>query len=479
MVGQRMAGEIMEMMEMAKFNRTLTEELADYWADARFEDLPENVVHAAKRVLLDTIGVGIAGSNTDVGRIALRAMQYGTATGSGTGVAWGAGMRLPPAQAALVNGTASHVLELDDYGGCGHSGAVVIPAVLALALGADVRGADVLTAIVAGYDVSTRVLDAAAGYTVHNALGWHSTGTCGPFGAAAGAAKILRLGRAEFADSVAIAGTFTGGIWAFLVDGAMTKRLHAGKAAETGVAAALLASAGMSGPRHILEAEWGGFFSTYVPGRADRARVTQDLGSQFKILESGMKPYACCRGVHGSIDGLQQIMAEASIASRDVARIVVHGSEQTRRQFNRHSVQNLVDAQFSIPYCLAVTAESGRATFDQFSPLRTSETEIARLIALTEVVGDRELRFDDDTFLEVFTADGRVLTRQIQFPKGAPQNPVSDDELIDKFHGLVEPVIGATRATELTERVFSIEDEQSLPRIASILSDNYYLNTTT
>ncbi len=146
----------------------------------------------------------------------------------------------------------------------------------------------------AGYDLAGRVLKGSGGYRPHNERGWHSTGTCGSFGAAAASAKLLGLPSDVFMQALGIAGTFTGGTWAFLADGALVKRFHPGKAAETGVSAALLAQAGLTGPRHVLDAEWGGFYSTYAPGISTPAEAVRALGEEFHILESGIKPYACC-----------------------------------------------------------------------------------------------------------------------------------------------------------------------------------------
>src|SRR5262249_40298410 len=158
--------------------------------------------------------------------------------------------------------------------------------------------------------------------------GRRCTGTCGSFGAAAAAAKMLGLDEERFADALGIAGTFTGGIWAFLADGAMTKRFHPGRAAENGLSAALLAEAGLTGPRQVLEAEWGGFFSTYGPDVATPELTLAGLGTEFRIARSGMKPYACCRGLHACLDSLFDMMRETGAGSSGVAGMVVHGNAQ-------------------------------------------------------------------------------------------------------------------------------------------------------
>jgi 2-methylcitrate dehydratase PrpD len=448
---------------------SLTEQLAQYWASARYEDLPAETVRLAKRFLLDTLAAGIAGAGTDVAGVALRAMKGSLEGAAGSSVIWAREDTLPPTQAALVNGTASHALELDDFGGCGHSGAVVIPAVCALAARANASGRDALVAIVAGYDVAARVLEGAGGYRAHNDLGWHSSGTCGSFGAAAAAAKLLKLDAERYSDALGIAGTFTGGIWAFLADGAMTKRFHPGKASETGLSAALLAEAGMSGPRRVLEAEWGGFFSTYARGIATPEATLKGLGSEFRIGRSGMKPYACCRGLHATLDALFDIMRETKADARAIARMRVLGNEQNKLQFDRPAVGNLLDAQFSFQYALAVGASSGRATLDQFAPLRDAEPEVKRLMALTEVVADREMKPGQYPPLEIRFKDGRVIERHIPFAKGAPENPLSDEELRRKAVSQIEPVMGKARWDAIFECVGSLDRAADLRELTALL----------
>jgi len=448
---------------------SLSAQLAAYWSRARFEDLPTEVVHAAKRFLLDTLAAGTAGGATAVVDTVVRAMQAG-GSGSGDSVLWGRRERLAPAAAALVNGTASHALELDDFGGCGHSGAVVIPAVCALATRYPATGRDALLAIVAGYDVASRVLEGSGGYRPHNERGWHSTGTCGSFGAAAGAAILLRASPDHFVQALGIAGTFTGGTWAFLADGAQVKRFHPGKAAETGVSAALLAQAGLTGPRHVLDAQWGGFYSTYAPGIATPERAVAGLGTDFQILRSGIKPHACCRTLHSVVDAVLLMVGKVEGGSATVESLVVHGNAQTKLQFERTDVRNMLEAQFSAPYCLAVAATSGRATLDQFEPLRTQEPEVRRLMAATRIEADRVLGRTDYPSLEVLFKDGRRQHLDIPFAKGAPEAPLPDDELLMKAMSLLVPVLGKERATRLADSVWTLERCGDLSHVTSLLA---------
>lgn len=449
---------------------TLVEIAAEYWSMARYEEIPTAALQLAKRFLLDTLAAGIAGSHTDVTDIAIRAARAGSECTSGSAVLWGREDTLPALQAALVNGTASHALELDDFGGCGHSGAVVVPVVLALAGRGCLSGREALMGLLAGYDLAARVLESAGGYRPHNDLGWHSTGTCGSFGAAAAAARVMKLERARFADALGIAGSFTGGIWAFLVDGAMTKRFHPGKAAQNGLAAALLAEAGMSGPRHVLEAPWGGFFATYSPGIATPQLLLDGLGQEFRIARSGIKPYACCRGLHACLDALLQIMAETKCWHANIRRMVVHGNAQFCLQFDKPQPANLLDAQFSMQYALAVAATSGRATLEQFTPLRTEEGVIKRLMAATALLDDRIIKIGEYPALEVELADGRRIERHVLFPKGAPQNPLTESEHAAKLASLIDPVLGAARRRSITAAVGELEALSDLRALTRLIT---------
>ncbi len=448
---------------------TLTESLAAYWSGARFDDLPTDTVRLAKRFLIDTLAAGIAGAHTDVVAAAVAAARSATEATSGSAVLWGRTDTLPATMAAMVNGTSAHALELDDFGGCGHSGAVVVPALCALAGRLDFSGKDALMALVAGYDLAARTLEGAGGYRPVNDLGWHSTGICGSFGAAAAGARLLGLDAAKTADALGIAGTFTGGIWAFLADGAMTKRFHPGKAAETGLSAALLAQAGMTGPRQVLEAKWGGFFSTYAKGVATPEATLAGLGTEFRIARSGMKPYACCRGLHACQDALFELMGELAIDSRKIAGMVVHANEQNRVQFDRREIGNMLDAQFSMQYALAAGATSGRGTLEQFAVLRDREPEVRRLMDNIAVVADRVLKPGEYPPLELVLTDGRRVQRHIQYAKGAPENPLSDAELRAKVESLLVPALGAAQCAALIAAVDTLETVADFRTVVRLL----------
>ena len=170
-----------------------------------------------------------------------------------------------------------------------------------------------------------------------------------------------------------------------------------------------------------------------------------------------MKPYACCRGLHACQDALLELMPELGIDSRRIAGMVIHGNDQYKLQFDRVEVANLLEAQFSIQYALAVGATSGRGTLEQFSPLRSADPEVQRLMRATEVLADRTVKPGEYPPLELVLSDGRRIERHIKFAKGAPERPLSDDELKIKVDSLLEPALGAARARELTECVAGLE----------------------
>ncbi len=425
-------------------------------------------MHAARRALLDTIGAGLAGCSTpEVEAVAAAARAW---QGRGTVTVWARRERLAAPHAALVNGTAVHAREVDDFGGCGHSGAVVIPAVLAAAELAPTDGRSLLMAIIVGYEAAARVTDLAGGYAAHNAAGWHGTGTCGVFGAAAGASRILGLSPEQTAHAIALAGTYTGGIWSFIADGAMSKRLHAGKAAEGGLAAACLARAGMTGPSHVFESDWGSFTSLYGGERAAPGTLLRDLGRQFLIFRSGFKPYACCRGCHSTLDAVLQLRETHHLETTQIRHVVIRASTQTVRQLGKQNVENILDAQMSLPYSVAVALTAGRADLVHFQPPYLHDPAIGELASRVAVVADPALSPDGQPTTEIHLTDGSVLTASVEHAMGDSANPISDEALQAKFHSLATLSISPRRAERLRDLIWNMDAQGSTRGLISLLA---------
>ena len=425
--------------------------LAEFYAGLAAEALPEATVHAVRRHVLDTLGAALAGAGEPV-VVAVRNAAALMAGGPGAATVWGRTERLPPVPAALVNGTAAHALELDDASGCDHSGAVVVPAVLAaLAVAPAATDADLIAAVAAGYDLGRRVMEASGGYDAHNNAGWHSTGTCGVFAACIAAVRLRRLPAEVGAQALGIALSFASGTWAFLQDGAMTKRLHPGHAAAAGLLASELAVQGMTGPSHAFEASWGGFLSTYAHDTADPAALTVGLGQGWRIHRSSIKPYASCRGTHAAV--------EAVLALRDGApaeRIEVAVTPTVARMCGGTSAATLLDAQMSLPYAVAVAWLHGAADLPCFAP-EVRGSEAARdWMARVDVRRDAAIASNVAARVTLHRADGTRHTRTIDSPLGSWDRPLPDAAVAAKYRSLAAPVLGLAQATALQDAVWAL-----------------------
>jgi 2-methylcitrate dehydratase PrpD len=420
----------------------------------------------ARRALLDTLGAALAGTTAPESQIVNRAIV--TQSG-GEAPVWGTALLLSAGQAALANGTAAHALEVDDFGGCGHSGAVVIPAVLAAASRRDVSGADLIDAIILGYEAAARVTDAMGGYPAHNAAGWHSTGTCGAFGAAAASAHLLGLDVTCSSHALALAGSYTGGTWSFMPNGAMNKRLHAGKAAEAGITAALLAAAGFTGPLHLFEPIWGSLIGLYA-GEAGSAEALTATHPDLLIFRSGFKPYACCRGCHSALDVVLSARLEHGFTGADIEKVNIFGSDQTVRQLGKQHAATMLDAQMSLPYSVAVALLHGSGELHYYQEPYLSDPEMLDLASRVSVYSETAVTVAGEPRLEIFLRDGRRFDGRVDVAKGAAANPLSDREIEDKFTSLATMSVSPERASAIAAMVATIEKEPSIAALLALLA---------
>ncbi len=448
---------------------TLSTQLAAFGASLTLEQVPAAVVAHAKLLVLDTLGAALAGVPTAEGGAAIRAARTLAAGDGAPCTIWGTRDRTTRAAAALVNGIAAHAQELDDFGGCDHSGAVVLPAVLAACEGRGVSGARVLEAIIVGYDVALRVMEAAGGYRAHNGRGWHSTGTCGSFGAAAAVAKVLDLDTHRTVSALGIAGSFTGGTWAFLADGAMSKRYHPGRAAETGVVAGVLAQEGFTGPAQVFEAEWGGFLTTYAPGDAQPERLTRALGTEFKIMRSGVKPYACCRGAHSTLDVVLDLRRRHALAADRVAGVTIRCTAADMQMLGDREPETRLAAQMSLPYSVAVALMMGRASLGEYEDTWLMHGPTRALMAKVEMRLDPSLPEGTEPFVTITTTDGQAHTGHVDFGRGAPENPLPPAEVIAKYRDLAARVLPLASVRAIETIALSLDETASVERLLEAL----------
>ncbi|MDB5531829.1 MAG: hypothetical protein JWO28_144 [Hyphomicrobiales bacterium] len=448
---------------------TLSEQLAAFGHDLSFEQIPDDVTSFAKLLVLDLLGVTLAAKTTEEWRVTLEAcLILGGASEGAT--LWGTGRKSTPQLAALFNGTVAHALELDDFNGVDHSGAVVLPALFAAAeMRPEVTGAQFLTAMVYGYEVGRRLLDAAGGYRAHNEAGWHTTGTCGSFAAAAAVAKLWDLPPHEITWALGEAGSFTGGVWAFSSDGAMSKRYHAGRAAETGLVAATLASQGFTGPKEIFEARWGGYANTYAAGKFDADKMVSDLGQDLRLGMAGIKPYACCRGLHSTVDAVLTMRSEPGFDPDAIGDVLVRCTPGQAIQLGNGTPVTRLDAQFSLPYSFSVAAIKGRASLVEFSDLLDDEA-IRKLAARVRIQPEPDLGKEWEPELTVSLADGRVLTRQVKVALGDARNPLPRAAVIDKYRGLMG--LGGLQegSADIEDITLGLEAPKALRRLLTLLA---------
>ena len=457
-------------------NTDITRALAEYASDLIYEDLPPDVVDRAKYFCLDFAGVTLNGSTTPSARAVARAIEK--ARRPGPSIIVGTASRTLPEYASLANGTAFHSIELDDVNNEAslHPGVVAYPTALAMADVMPMDGKSFIAAVTVGYDIMVR-LGRALKPAEHYARGFHPTSTCGAFGAAAIAARVLRLKDDQFSHALGIAGSQASGSQEYLAQGAWTKRLHPGWASHSGIWAALLADSGFSGPSTIIEGRYG-FLHAYS-GDPDPSLVLDDMGEVFHITRTSVKPHACCRYNQGPIDCLLDIRQKHNLSYEEVdeVKVGILGAGYNTvavPEEDKRNPKSVVDMQFSMPFGAAVALVDGRASLAEFKPDAAERPEIQDLMAQVRCVHDPELDADFPrhwpAWAEVRTVDGRTLRSEIRFPKGDPENALTWDEMRNKFLGLSAPVVPGPRQREIIEAIDALEGMGDVRELAALLA---------
>ena len=445
-------------------------QLADYIVSFSLDTTPPLVVDHARYLLLDLLGAALAGVDTPEAKAALHAIAFMAPTG-GQCTLWGTSKKSTPNGAALFNGIIAHARELDDFGGADHSGAVVIPALLAVVdSNPTINGKTLLESVIVGYDVARRVLDSAGGYRPHNhSDGYHSTGTCGSFGAAAAVSKALGLSVQETTWALGLTGSYTGGTWAFTEDGAMSKRFNVGRAAETGLTAAFLAKSGFTGPAYIFEAKWGGFLGTYAREDVRPEALVKDLGLNYGIMRSGIKPYAACRDIHSTLDVILEAKKVHGLTTENIAEIKVKLIPEMAQMIGSTTLpKNRFEAQLNLRYSIGVALTCGRAFIAEYEEPYLNMKEVLQGAELVKLIESPELPFDSEPHITITTNNGKTIEGHVDYASGAPQNPLQPDVIIDKFSSLASRVFPAQKYVQLQEKILAV---QSLPDIREITSE--------
>jgi 2-methylcitrate dehydratase PrpD len=450
------------------------------------KDLSSEVNEQVKCLLLDYLGVAMRGSQTDssqpLHRMLSRWASIGTCTVAGTT------FQASPQYAALVNGTAAHSLELDDTHRAGsiHLGVVMFSVAMALSEALPDIGSDqFIPAVVAGYEVAAR-LGRALQPKCHYELGFHPTATCGVFGAAVTACKLLRLSEEQMLSAMGIAGSMAAGSLEFLAEGSWTKRLHPGLAAQNGILAAMLAAENFRGPSTILEGR-DGFLSAYSRD-ARPELVNLDLGKTFEILRTSIKPHACCRYMQAPIDGLIELAIAHDLRPEHVERVEIAVLEAgwplvCEPQERKYAPSNSVDAQFSMPFGAAVALTFRMANLEQFAPYNFNSPQLRRL--MSKVIMTKDVRIERNfpaewpALVQVHLTNGQRFEKLVRFPKGDPENPLNWAELTAKFCALSESVISKSRCEQISNAIRELNSSSVLRDIWKLAASSGSAATAT
>lgn len=446
----------------------VTRTLAEFASSLRFDDLPQEVVERTQLLFMDLAGIIVRAQSLDSTAVLKETLRelgqhQGEIRVMGCGGGW------TPQAAALIAGAAAHSLDFDDTHAEAqlHPGAPVIAAALAAAQLAGAGTRELLAGIVAGYEVMIRV---ALGVNAlrHGERGYHGSATTGVFGATAAAGNLLGLTPQQMEHAFGTALSESAGTGQFVVNGAWTKRFHVGNAAAGGVLAAALARRGYTGATQALEGKEG-FFRVYSP-EPRPALALRGLGQQWEILQSGIKPYPCCRGIHAPLDAVMALHDRHAIALHRVASVRVGMAKRSvyvvgEPQERRRNPKNVVDCQFSVHLCLAIALKYRRMAWDDYEPAM-ADPEIRTLMQRIDVFEDAECEANFprafSAVVEIHTTDGQCWREFVYAPRGEPSTMLGAGELRAKFSLLVRGTLGTAGEQLLFDAIGRMPQGRSL-----------------
>ena len=435
----------------------VVEQFAGFAERLRREPLAPEVVHHAKRAVIDWHAAAYAGAVAPPATLLEKSLAEELDRGSSFLVL---GRKATPRAAALINGTAAHTAEFDDIfrDGIYHPGAPTISAALALANSISIDGLSFLRAVIVGYEISTRI--GAAMGRAHYRF-WHNTGTIGCFGAAAACAELLKLSAEQFAHALATVATFSAGLQQAFRMASMSKPLHAGSAADAGLLAALAAREGVTGSLDILEGEAG--YGRAMGGDPDWARAVSTLGRDFHITRMTFKNHGCCGHTFAAIDGALALQKEMRLDAADIERVDVATYKSALDVAGYEDPKTAAEGRFSLKYVVATGLTHGNVRIAAFEGARLQDPATRNLMKKISVSVDPEL---DAAFpgkraarVAIQARDGRHGEHLQPTRKGDPDLPLSDAELDEKFLELAGPVVGVPGARERLAKLRRLEAE--------------------
>lgn len=458
---------------LAPLLENATRDLAAFASRLKFEDIPAAALERIKDSALDSIGCCLHGVTLPWTR---KVQELVLAEGALPAASiFGGGGKTSVSQAVLVNGTAGHAFELDDIHkeSIVHPGSLALPVAVALAESAGgASGRDLITAMVAGYEIGTRVGNAA---TMSLFLcGFHPQGTSGAFVAAATAGRMLGLDPAQMQHALGIVGSQAAGLMA-AQEGAMVKRFHCGRAAQSGVYSALLARRGFTGIANVLEAPYGGYLSS-LSDKPVPAKLTAGLGTVWETANVGYKPHAAVTSIHTALDALADLMRENRLAADDIARVDVGLSHMTHVHCAwQYQAQGVTAAQMNLFYGLAAIAIDGAAFVEQYREERLRDPRILDFIARIHASVDPGIEARGPAFrhaarLKISTRDGHAFSREILHRRGSPENPLKPGDIEYKFRNVARDCLAPRRLERVIELCGNLDHLADTRELTAILA---------
>ena len=445
-----------------------TRRLAEFVVETGYEDLPEDVVEAARVYVLDNLASGFVGSLTPWADMVAQLAHESAPDGPCSVFArpW----TTSPSYAALANGTMIGSFETDHAyvaGSC-HPSAAVFPAALAIGERDHLGGRAFLASMALGYEVACRV-GAAATRAVEDVAGFHGPGTNASFGGAAGAGKALGLDKHRLVNALGIAGSHAGGLMEFVSEGAMTKRIHVGRGGQMGLESALLAARGFTGPSTVLEGDHG-FLRVYSPSPKPEMLV-EDLGERYVSLGMMVKAYACHASFHPVIDGIHRFRSDNRFDRDRLERVRVVATDRMVHRHGDKEPTTVLGAQYSLPFSVAVALCRDIADPSVYSEETLWAPDVRELAKAVELAVDED-RFarPGNAVAEVtLTAAGVDHTFMAARWKGAPDNPYTYEEMADKFRRYAAPYLPADRVDDIITAVRHLEDSDDVADLAGLI----------
>jgi 2-methylcitrate dehydratase PrpD len=436
----------------------LRKRFSDFILSTSYADFPPAVVHAAKLCLLDLVGVALAGCRQQVTAIAHETVC--AAGGEPEATLWGFNRKVPVPAAAMLNAVSGHAIDMDDGHrfANGHPGVVSIPPAIALAEHADLTGRDLIEAAVIGYEFFIRLGSALNPDLLQR--GFHTTATIGAVCAGATAAKLLRLSAPQAAQALALSALQSAGLLEVLTSGESGKSFQVGKAAQSGILAARMAQRGADGPEHVFEGEKG-FFKAFGGKALDADALCAGFGREFGIPGVYFKRHAACRHIHSALDALADLAAETPFALDDIQAIDIE-TYSIAHSLTGHiaGADSELGAKFSTPIAVGLYLVFGRTDAAAFARANLSDPRVRRLAekVTVRVNPERDVNYPGErsALVTVRTATGS-RSKEVVYPKGEPEFPLTDSEMQAKFEANAGAVYPLDRVRRIADTIMTVE----------------------